>query len=467
MPAGSTALFNNVDPQGNPTNPIVNQLVNFGWEYVYHCHILTHEEMDMMRPVSVVLPPISPDGLAYAISGSGNNAHVVLTWNDNSITETAFVIQSMDWTGKWTDVGSVLSPLNQANTHGSRSYTVPGTYNPNAGYRYRVAAQNTVGYGSGFPTMTAQSISSPVTVGTVPLAPTNLMATLQAGPKVVLTWRDNAVNESGFVIERSTDGTSFARIATAPARNNTGNVTFTDTTLVPSTTNVTYTYRVAASNPAGTSAYSTPAAVAVPVNAAPAAPANLSATLIAGPQIRLTWTDTATNESGFVIQRSNDGTNFTQIATAPALSATGAVTFTDATVTTSVANVTYTYRVAATNGAGTSAFSNTASVLIPALPAAPTNFTAVNGANANRKRSVVLNWIDNSSNETGFTIQMATNSLFTLGLTTINVGPGVQTYTQTSLNPSTQYWFRIRANNGAIISTVWVNATPFPIRTNP
>ncbi|MBP1599383.1 MAG: hypothetical protein H6Q05_4760, partial [Acidobacteria bacterium] len=36
-----------------------------------------------------------------------------------------------------------------------------------------------------------------------------------------------------------------------------------------------------------------------------------------------------------------------------------------------------------------------------------------------------------------------------------------------SLNPSTQYWFRIRANNGAIISTVWVNATPFPIRTNP
>ena len=51
MPLGSTAMFNNVDPQGNPTNPIVNQLVNFGWEYVYHCHILSHEEMDMMRPV--------------------------------------------------------------------------------------------------------------------------------------------------------------------------------------------------------------------------------------------------------------------------------------------------------------------------------------------------------------------------------------------------------------------------------
>ena len=134
MPVGSTAMFNNVDPQGNPTNPIVNQLVNFGWEYVYHCHILSHEEMDMMRPVSVALPPIAPDGLAYTITGTGNNARVVLTWNDNSITETAFVIQSKDWQGNWTDVGTILTPLDQmaANGHGPRTYTMPYTYNPNA-----------------------------------------------------------------------------------------------------------------------------------------------------------------------------------------------------------------------------------------------------------------------------------------------------------------------------------------------
>ena len=57
-------MFNNIDPQGNPTAPIVNKLVNFGWEYVFHCHILSHEEMDMMRPVSVAIPPGKPDGLA-------------------------------------------------------------------------------------------------------------------------------------------------------------------------------------------------------------------------------------------------------------------------------------------------------------------------------------------------------------------------------------------------------------------
>ena len=59
MPTGSTAGFFNTDPQGNPlATPITNQTINFGWEYVWHCHILSHEEMDMMRPVSVALPPI-------------------------------------------------------------------------------------------------------------------------------------------------------------------------------------------------------------------------------------------------------------------------------------------------------------------------------------------------------------------------------------------------------------------------
>jgi flagellar basal body rod protein FlgG len=89
----------------------------------------------------------------------------------------------------------------------------------------------------------------------------------------------------------------------------------------------------------------------------------------------------------------------------------------------------------------------------------PTNFTAVNGAVVKKLDSVVLNWIDNSSNATGFTIQRATNSLFTQGLTT--------TYTATGLALNTQYWFRLRANNGTIIYTAWMNATPFPITTLP
>ncbi len=471
MPTGSTLMFNNVDPQGNPTNPIVNQLVNFGWEYVYHCHILSHEEMDMMRPVSVAMPPMAPDGLAFAISGSGNGARVVLTWNDNSINETAFVIQSMDWLGNWTNVGTVLSPLNQANIHETRTFTVPTAYNSNVGYRYRVVAQNTVGYGSEFPTMTATSMSGEVAVGTAPLAPTTLTAVLQAGPQIRLTWRDNATNESGFLILRSTTGATgpFTQIATAPARNNTGNATFTDTTVRSATVDTTYWYKVVAVNPVGPSADSNTAVILVPIASPPAAPTNLAATLQAGPQIRLTWTDNATNESGFVIQRSTDGVNFTQVATPPAFSATGTVTWTDTTVTTSAADVTYTYRVAATNSSGTSAFSNTASALVPARPTAPTNLTAVNGPNANKNRSVVLNWIDNSSNETGFRIERSTNGNVAIPTWTLvtTTGANATTFTVTGLSRTTQYWFRIRSNNGTFVFSVWVNATPFPILTYP
>jgi len=459
MPAGSTAMFNNVDVQGNPTNPIVNQFVNFGWEYVYHCHILSHEEMDMMRPVSIVLPPVAPDGLSYVISGNGKNAHVVLSWNDNSIAETAYVIQSKDWLGNWSDVGTLLTPLTPPYTTGPKSFIVPSTYNPLSAYVYRVVAQNTVGYGAEFPSMTAKSFSAELMIGSAPLAPSGLTATLQNGPRVKLTWLDNAVNETGFIVERSSDGVNFAQIGTVAAFGGTGSVSFTDTSLPSVLLPTTFYYRVAAANPAGSN-YSNTVSILVPTATPPAAPANLSAALAAGPQISLAWKDNATDETSYIVQRSIDGINFNQIASLAANS----VSYVDAGI---MAGMTYTYRVAASNSAGLSGFSNTASVAVPSVPVAPTNLTVVNGPNANKTRSVILSWFDNSNNETGFTIQRATNSTFTLGLANIPVAANTQSLTVTGLSRSTQYWFRIRSNNGSFIFSIWVNANPFPILTNP
>ncbi|MGV8968259.1 MAG: multicopper oxidase domain-containing protein, partial [Cellulomonas sp.] len=45
---GNQAGFNNTDTAGNPIAPIENVMTNYEWEYVWHCHILSHEEMDMM-----------------------------------------------------------------------------------------------------------------------------------------------------------------------------------------------------------------------------------------------------------------------------------------------------------------------------------------------------------------------------------------------------------------------------------
>jgi len=167
MPTGSAAAFNNIAPDGTPTNPITNQLVNFGWEYVYHCHILSHEEMDMMRPVSLALPPLKADGLTNTLTGTGTSRRAVLTWNDNSITETAFLVQrSTNLGSTWTTVTTINSPLNLPNIHQSRTYTDPSTFNPLTTVRYyRIVAQNTVGYGAEFPTMTVQSVSASRVVG--------------------------------------------------------------------------------------------------------------------------------------------------------------------------------------------------------------------------------------------------------------------------------------------------------------
>ncbi len=54
--------FTNVDVAGQPVT-VINHMVNFGWEYVWHCHLLGHEEFDMMRPMAVAKAPVAPSSL--------------------------------------------------------------------------------------------------------------------------------------------------------------------------------------------------------------------------------------------------------------------------------------------------------------------------------------------------------------------------------------------------------------------
>ena len=80
-----------------------------------------------------------------------------------------------------------------------------------------------------------------------PAAPTGLEATFVSASRVDLNWTDNANNEAGFRIQRSTNGGfTFAEIGTVP-----GNATaFSDTDV---TADSEYVYRVYAFNDAGNS----------------------------------------------------------------------------------------------------------------------------------------------------------------------------------------------------------------------
>jgi FtsP/CotA-like multicopper oxidase with cupredoxin domain len=351
-------------PNGNPITEILNHEVNFGWEYVWHCHILAHEEMDMMHSLVFAVPPSAPTNLTAVWNGATNgNRRVTLNWTDNSLKEAAYSVQRATNAAFTTGLTTVNLPANQV-TYADTSVAV------NIQYWYRVLALGTtVGdvLTAGFPTMTADSVSNtstvavgtPTTVG--PTAPTLLTATVQAGPQVSLTWRDNATNETGFVVERctvvapATTCNNFAQIATPGPRNNTGNVTYVDTTV---TAGNTYLYQVKAVNAVGSSAYApiSPALVSAVVPALPAVPTGFTVAAVKANgnnyTATLTW-QAAANPTNFTIQRATNATFTTGLNTATPAAAARSLT---QTVT---RNTTYYYRIRANSTiSGSSAWVN-------------------------------------------------------------------------------------------------------------
>ena len=98
---------------------------------------------------------------------------------------------------------------------------------------------------------------------------------------------------------------------------------------------------------------------------APNAPSNLTANAVSSSQIDLTWSDNSTDETGFKIERSTDGTNFTEISTTGP-DVTG---YSDTGLS---ASTTYHYQVRAYNGNGDSNYSNSANATTSGAGGNPT-----------------------------------------------------------------------------------------------
>ena len=131
-----TNQFANVDPTNQPA-VVTNDLTNFGWEYVWHCHILGHEENDMMRAMVLGVAPQQAGPVTMVLTGTGANRRVVVNWTAGSVVDrTGFTIQrATNAAGPFTTVGTV----------GPNVFTF--TDNPPTGtYFYQVIANNEVGY---------------------------------------------------------------------------------------------------------------------------------------------------------------------------------------------------------------------------------------------------------------------------------------------------------------------------------
>ena len=159
--------------------------------------------------------------------------------------------------------------------------------------------------------------------------------------------------------------------------------------------------------------------------------------------VDLSWTDTATNASGYLVGRSTDGATFTQVAQL----GSSATSYVDGGLS---ASTTYYYLVYAYNSAGSSS-SNMASTqtqattaqVVTQAPAAPSSPSPANGA-TNVSGRVTLSW-GAASGAQAYDVYLGTSTSPTLrasNVTSTSVSAG-------TLNAGTTYFWMVVAKNSA------------------
>ena len=358
--------------------------------------------------------PETPSGLVATVASV---SQINLSWTDNSTNETGFsVARGTSSTGPWLQIAAVGA--------GVTSFSNPGL-SASTTYFYRVRATSRVGDSA-----YSNTASATTTTETVPAAPSGLAASAVSASQISLSWTDTSMNETGFTVERAMSSTGpWNPLGTTGA----SVVSYSDSGLAAATTCY---YRVRATNAAGSSAYSNAASATTPA-APPAAPSGLTVTAISSSQINVSWTDNASNETGFKVERATaSGGPWSQIGT----TGTNIASFADTTV---AASTTYYYRVQATNATGDSAYSNTASAATPGtLPAVPSGLTVT----AISSSQINVSWTDNASNETGFKVERATASGGPWGQIG-TTGTNIASFADTTVAASTTYYYRVRATN--------------------
>ena len=181
----------------------------------------------------------------------------------------------------------------------------------------------------------------------------------------------------------------------------------------------------------------------------PASPTNLAGQAVSSSRIDLTWSDNASDESGYKVERATTG-GYTTVATL-------AANTTSFSNTGLAADTLYSYRVVAYNGAGNSGYTNTVSVATLAPPPPPSSPEPASVSWNSASATLTVNW-SNSSNETGYQVVRETwNSKRSRwgSTTTMNVGADVTSLAE--VLSSGTYRYRIQAI-GEAANSAWVNA---------
>lgn len=279
--------------------------------------------------------PVDQISTPTNLTASSTLDAVALRWTDNATNETAYrVRRSADGGASWLTIAENLGANSAQYTDASiaRGQT----------YAYVVQAYNVE---------RTSEASSPASATVSPSVPSGLAAMAVSSSRVDLTWSD-VLGETAYRVEISTDGVTWTTAATL-------NAGVTSCACTGLTTSTPYWFRVSASNSGGSSAPSAAvAATTLAQSPPPVTPSGLVASLSGG-SVVLSWSDNATNESGYSVYRSQNGGKGWSLV---GQTGVNVAAYTDSSVQ---AGKNYVYRVQAYNGTGTSSYSNQVSISVP------------------------------------------------------------------------------------------------------
>jgi FtsP/CotA-like multicopper oxidase with cupredoxin domain len=508
-----TSMSFNLDPTSGNASNVTNVMANYGWEYVWHCHILGHEENDFMRSIAVAAQPEAP----AAISATGAATSVAVSWNDNSVVSNWVEIQRATdaaFTANLATFNVVQAECaNQAGC--ARSY-VDNTAPANTSVYYRVRSNNTVGAGNGvleggFDAATGaylQTIAPELASLTPQFAGygnvtsnsawsntvSRLFVPVAALSPLSVTFANQAVNTTSApttvtltnsgngilaITGIATSGAPFARSGgTCPAAfpaslapgSCTITVTFAPTSAVPSSGSLTVTDN--SNGVAGST--QVVALTGTGILAAPAAATRLRlADLTGNNQVRVDWANPAGSTATSIAVDRCPGTC---TAAGPWTTLASALVPTVATYTNNAANGnapvggnTYTYQIREINAGGSTASAVSTVRLNNNATAAPSSLVATAGGTGTKPATLTYN--DNTATETGFVVQWALTNAFNAPFSVTITGSSVNLFNLNQANagnflaqlawalPGTKY-IRVRPSGNTTAWSNTVSVTP-------
>ena len=395
--------------------------------------------------------PTAPTGLTHS---SVAHDSVTLIWDDPSDSSiTGYRILRRDVVSQSAGTFSTVAE----NTGTAATTYTDNTVAAETRYAYRVKAINSTGVS---PQSRYLNVETPATPS-VPARPTGLTSTSVTHDSVTLNWdepEDSTI--TGYqVLRRSRDGTEHGDGEGAPEFiaivDDTGTATtsYTDNTV---TARTRYVYRVRAINPQGTSPWSTYLNVETPAAPpVPAAPTGLTYSSVAHDSVTLTWDDPKDSSiTGYRISRRDVASQAEQeFTTIVADTGSTATSSTDATVE---AETQYVYYVQAINPQGVSEQSNHVNVETTAEP------TDTSNSNPNAPTApaaltapfvwfnfVTVTWDDPAdSSITHYQVLRREGETGDFTVLEENTGSASTAYTDSTVDPDTEYQYRVIAVNG-------------------